>query len=114
MATIRQVVKARDIQLFFGKKERQSFRMMEQMRAHFNKKPFQPITIDDFCEFYNVNSEGLIQAMTASDEFEYQNSAKRKTKNKVGVQNAERATEPNQNPTPKRPLKPTTAYIFSK
>ena len=38
MVTIRQVIKARDIQNFFGKKERQSFKMMAEIRKELSKK----------------------------------------------------------------------------
>lgn len=88
MATIRQVIKARDIQNFFGKKERQSFKMMAGIKKEFGKKRFQPITMDEFCDYYNVKGEGLRMAMQATDEWENQNANKRKTKNNASqVQN---------------------------
>jgi hypothetical protein len=63
----RQVVMARDIMYFFGKQERQSFKMMADMRAHFGKKPFQPITVTNFCDYYGIKACELHIAMQATD-----------------------------------------------
>ena len=78
MKVNRQIIKARDIRNFFGKQERQSFKMMEEMRIHFAKKAFQPVTITDFCEYYKVKAEELESALQATDDFENQNAAKRR------------------------------------
>ncbi len=113
MATIRQVIKARDIQNFFGKKERQSFKMMAGIRKALSKKPFQPITIDDFCQYYDVKPEGLIMAMQATDEWENQNADKRRTKNdaaqEIGLNSLETNTYSFQN----QHSKPAAPYVFS-
>lgn len=113
MATIRQVIKARDIQNFFGKKERQSFKMMAGIRKALSKKTFQPITIDDFCEYYNVKPEGLRMAMQATDEYENQNADKRKTKNDasqgIGLNTLETNTYSSQN----QQSKAVAPYVFS-
>lgn len=112
--SIRQVIKARDIQNFFGKKERQSFKMMSEMRKHFAKKAFQPITIGDFCEYYNVKAEELSQAMQATDEFENKNAAKRKTKKNPFQENQQSPSNIPinncHNPKPQN----TNSYTFSK
>lgn len=114
MTTNRQVIKARDIQNFFGKKERQSFKMMSEMRKHFTKKPFQPITISDFCEYYNVKPNEVSEAMRATDEFENQNADKRKTNNSQFHQNPETIMAFSSNQAEySKPENPNT-YIFSK
>ena len=107
MTTSRQVVKARDIQNFFGKKERQSFKMMGELRKHFLKKAHQPITIGDFCQYYNVKSEELNCAMQATDEFENKSAAKRKNQNNPMQQQSSIETDIEQ-------LKETKPYTFSK
>lgn len=76
----RQVVMARDIMYFFGKQERQSFKMMAEMRAHFAKKPFQPITVTNFCDYYAINASELHEAMHATDLYKTKNAENRKNK----------------------------------
>ncbi len=113
MATIRQVIKARDIQNFFGKKERQSFKMMAKIRIDLSKKSFQPITIDDFCEYYNVKPEGLQMAMQATDEWENQNADKRKTKKNAAKGIEINTLETNTYSFQNQHSKPAVPYVFS-
>ncbi len=80
MAITRQVIKARDIQNFFGKRERQSFKMMADMRAHFAKKSFQPITVTNFCDYYGIQPSELYESMQATDLHKTINTEKRKNK----------------------------------
>lgn len=114
MVTIRQVIKARDIQNFFGKKERQSFKMMAEIRKELSKKPFQPITIDDFCKYYNVKSEELRTAMLATDEWENGNANKRRTKKNPSQEIGLTTLETNTYSFQDQLSKPTTPYIFNK
>lgn len=114
MATIRQVIKARDIQNFFGKKERQSFKMMAEIKKALNKKQFQPITIDDFCEYYNVKPEGLRMVMQATDEWENYNADKRKSKNSSSQENGQSKLETNALSCQNRQARPAAPYTFSK
>lgn len=55
----RQVICAQDIQNFFGKGKRMAYKMIAEMKKHFNKKPHQPITIQNFCEYYGVEREDV-------------------------------------------------------
>lgn len=64
---IRQVVKARDIMYFFGKRERQSFKMMAEMRKHFKKQKHQPITVTNFCDYWGINASEFYSSMQATD-----------------------------------------------
>lgn len=80
MAITRQVIKPMDIQNFFGKRERQSFKMMADMRVHFAKKPFQPITVTNFCDYYGVQPSELYESMQATDLYKTKNAENRKNK----------------------------------
>lgn len=113
MATIRQVIKARDIQNFFGKKERQSFKMMAEIKRVLNKKTFQPITIDDFCEYYNVKPEGLRRAMQATDEWENHNADKRRTKKDFTQENGNNSLGTNTHSFQNQQSKSAAPYVFS-
>ena len=64
---MRQVIKPKDIQEYFGKKSRMSFKMMKEMRTRFNKNSKQPITIDEFCCFYNVDREAVEKIVQMND-----------------------------------------------
>ena len=81
----RQVVMARDIMYFFGKQERQSFKMMAEMRAHFAKKPFQPITVTNFCDYYAINTSELHEAMHATDLYRKICSENKKNKTETAL-----------------------------
>jgi isochorismate hydrolase len=56
---MRQVITAKDIQIYFGKKPSMSFKMMSQMKKDLRKLKHQPITIVEFCQYYNVEKEGI-------------------------------------------------------
>jgi hypothetical protein len=64
---MRQVIKPTDIQEYFGKKTRMSFKMMSILRKNFGKTIYQPITVDEFCEFYAVTKESVIEVMRQCD-----------------------------------------------
>jgi hypothetical protein len=81
----RQVVKARDIMYFFGKKERQSFKMMAEMRKYFKKKKHQPITITNFCDYYGIKPSDFYIAMRATDNYSKQCSEQRKNATTIPV-----------------------------
>ncbi len=62
----RQVIRASDVQDFFGKRERMSYKMIAEMKRHFKKKRHQPITFNEFCEYYNVTKEELRESILIS------------------------------------------------
>lgn len=76
----RQVIKARDIQNFFGKQERQSFKMMAEMKLHYNKEKHQPITVNEFCTYYKVEPKEVHSSMKETEEFKLEIAYKRKMK----------------------------------
>jgi hypothetical protein len=64
---MRQVIQAKDIQVYFGKKESMSFKMMREMKIHYNKSKYQPISIKDFCDYYKVDEQSVIKTITKID-----------------------------------------------
>jgi hypothetical protein len=58
---MRQVVTSKDIQCYFGKKPSMSFKMMRQMKKDLRKQNHQPITITEFCQYYKVDKEGIVE-----------------------------------------------------
>jgi hypothetical protein len=58
---MRQVVTAKDLQCYFGKKPSMSFKMIRQIKKDLGKQNHQPITITEFCQYYKVDKEGIIE-----------------------------------------------------
>ncbi|WP_297869743.1 hypothetical protein [uncultured Flavobacterium sp.] len=84
---MRQVITAKDIQIYFGKKESMSFKMMSQIKKDLGKQKHQPVSIQDFCEYYKVDKEGIVQIIK-NNENEKQNVASKNNiekKDKVTV-----------------------------
>jgi hypothetical protein len=65
---MRQVITAKDIQLYFGKKESMSFKMIRQIKKYFGKQKHQPITISEFCEYYRVDKESILVIIKGIEE----------------------------------------------
>lgn len=65
---IRQVIQARDIQNFFGKGQRMAYKMIAEMKRHFNKKSHQPITIRNFCEYYGIERADIENSIRAAQQ----------------------------------------------
>lgn len=69
---MRQVIKAIDIQVFFGKGESISFKMLRNIKKHYNKTNHQPITIDEFCKYFGINKEELIPIIQQNEAIKTQ------------------------------------------
>ncbi len=69
---MRQVIHVNDIMVFFDKKERQSYKMIAEIKKYYNKKAFQPIIIKDFAEYYNISQESILDVMKANDQIKNQ------------------------------------------
>lgn len=65
---MRQVIKAIDIQEFFGKKESMSFKMIRKIKLDLNKKNHQPITIDEFCTYYGITRQQIIPIIEYNEQ----------------------------------------------
>ena len=59
----RQIIKATDIQIYFGKSQNMSNKMLRQMRKALGKQTFQPITIKEFCAYYRIEEESIIKVI---------------------------------------------------
>jgi hypothetical protein len=49
----------KDIQLITGKSYRQSTRLLQQIKASYQKEDEQMITIDEFCRYMAINKEEI-------------------------------------------------------
>ena len=67
MKTHRQIVKAIDIQIYFGKSQSMSNKMLRSIRRALHKEKYQPITITEFCGYYKIETEPLIKVIVAND-----------------------------------------------
>ena len=50
----------KDIQLITGKSYRQSTRLLQQIKASYQKEEEQMITIDEFCDFTGINQDLVV------------------------------------------------------
>jgi hypothetical protein len=64
---MRQVINVNDIMVFFNKKERQSYKMIAEMKKSYNKEAHQPITIKEFADYYNIPQETITAVMQDND-----------------------------------------------
>jgi|LakMenEpi03Aug12_release.lakeMendotaPanAssembly.Ray.scaffolds.fasta_scaffold822964_2 hypothetical protein len=83
MVIARRVIKAKDIQNFFGKGTRMSFKMMKSLREEYKKKPHQPITMDEFCNYYGVKETDLMASISAGIENDKGNNIKKNGKQPI-------------------------------
>ena len=102
---MRQVITAKDIQIYFGKKESMSFKMMSQIKKDLGKQKHQPVTIQDFCEYYKVDKEGIVEIIK-NNENEKQNVA-----SKNNIEKKDTATVKEEVKSKFNQIKP---YTFSK
>jgi len=82
---MRQVITAKDIQLYFGKKESMSFKMIKSIRKELGKKQYQPITIEDFCAYYGVSKESIVSIILENETKKSKDKNKQSDKSKVLV-----------------------------
>ena len=69
---MRQVIHVNDIMVYFNKKERQSYKMIAAIKKCYNKQAFQPITIIDFADYYNISQESIKEVMNSNDQLKNQ------------------------------------------
>lgn len=82
---MRQVIKAIDIQVYFGKKESMSFKMIRSIRKELGKKHYQPITIEDFCDYYGVSKESIVSIILENETKKSKDKNEQSDKSKVLV-----------------------------
>lgn len=64
---MRQVINVKDIMGYFDRKERQSYKMMAEIKKHYQKQSFQPITPMEFANYYDVSIESITHVMQKND-----------------------------------------------
>lgn len=55
----RQVVAVKDIMSFWGRKERQSHKILSNVKKALRKASFQPVTISEFSKYYGIDPAEL-------------------------------------------------------
>lgn len=104
---MRQVITAKDIQLYFGKKPSMSFKMMSQIKKDLGKLKHQPVTITDFCQYYNVEQAGIEMIIK-----EIENNKQKASIELIDSEKQVQKLESNKQPL--AILKPNDTYTFSK
>jgi hypothetical protein len=64
---MRQVVEARDVQVYFGKSIHFSYKILKKVRQELKKERHHPITIREFAEFYRCDVESLSLTIQSND-----------------------------------------------
>jgi hypothetical protein len=103
---MRQVIIAKDIQIYFGKKESMSFKILSQIKKDLGKQKHQPITITEFCEYFRVDKEGIVTVIKKNDKNKIDN-----TSEKV---NSEMENNTNGSKAISSPSEQSKAYAFTK
>lgn len=104
---MRQVITAKDIQLYFGKKPSMSFKMMSQIKKDLGKLKHQPVTIADFCQYYNVEQAGIESIIK-----EIENNKQKASIELIDSEKQVQKLESNKQPL--SIFKPNDTYTFSK
>jgi hypothetical protein len=60
MASERRVIRVEDLEKFFDIKSRAAYARMADIRVCFNKKKHQPITINCFCKYYDIEEQEFL------------------------------------------------------
>ncbi len=64
MTAGRRVIRVEDIEKFFDIKSRAAYARMLEIKTYYSKKKHQPITISCFCEYYDVQEQEFLMAIT--------------------------------------------------
>ena len=57
MNTTRGCIYPKDIQLITGRSERYGRKLLNDIRAHFDKQPHQFVTVEEFSEYSGIKEE---------------------------------------------------------
>ena len=68
----RQILKAIDIEVAFSKSKSASAKMLRTVKEKLNKEKHQPVTIDDFCTYYGLEKQHLIDIIISNDALKKQ------------------------------------------
>ena len=61
MNTKRVCIYPKDIQLITGRSGRYGRKLLNDIRAHFDKQPYQFITVEEFAEYSGIKQEIIVQ-----------------------------------------------------
>ena len=61
MNTKRACIYPKDIQLITGRSERYGRKLLNDIRVHFDKQPYQFITVEEFAEYSGIKEEIIVQ-----------------------------------------------------
>ena len=106
MSTHRQIVKAADVEIALGKSKSTSAKILRTIRAELKKLPHQPITIEEFSNYYGFDKSIITNVIISNDHKEVKPSC-------MEIQPGENTPKENQEKAPKR-LNKEEPYAFSK
>jgi hypothetical protein len=93
---MRQIIKIIDIKVFFGKGDSMSNKMFRTIKKDLNKKKYQPITIDEFCNYYGISREEILPIIQQNECIRIQQH--QKSTNLKSKEQNEEVKEPNSKP----------------
>ena len=64
---MRQIVEARDVEVYFGKSIHDSYKILSRIRTALGKKPRHPINIHEFDNFHNFTTNGIARTIEEND-----------------------------------------------
>lgn len=64
---MRKIIKASDIEVFFGVGKRQAYNILRKIRSYYKKKKHQPITLNEFAEFFDVPFKDIEEVVLYQD-----------------------------------------------
>ena len=64
---MRQIVEARDVEVYFGKSIHASYKILGKIRTALGKKPRHPINIQEFDDFHNFTTNGIAKTLEEND-----------------------------------------------
>jgi len=59
----RRVIRASDIEIFFGISTSQARRYLKDIKEQYNKENHQPVTVFDFCKYFDVDEKEITMVM---------------------------------------------------
>lgn len=64
---MRQIVEARDMVMYFGKSKHTCYKILKKIRLDLGKSSSQPITIQEFDDYYKFEKNGIATAIMEND-----------------------------------------------
>ena len=61
--TRRRVIRAADVEVFYGIASRQARRLLKDVKCEYHKKKHQPVTVSEFCKYFNIEEKEFLSVM---------------------------------------------------